>query len=57
MMTTATTGSTRLQDCRAPSPTTVDQCKLDGWRSYADAAGKPFRSERDCVKYVTKPPR
>jgi hypothetical protein len=35
-----------------PQPTNKDQCKGNGWMSYADAAGTPFKNQGDCVSYV-----
>lgn len=35
-----------------PVPTTKDQCKNGGWTHYADASGRPFKNQGDCVSYV-----
>ena len=35
-----------------PPPTTKDQCKGKGWTNYADASGRPFKNQGDCVSYV-----
>jgi hypothetical protein len=34
-----------------PTPTNKDQCKNGGWTGYADAAGRPFKNQGDCVSY------
>jgi len=31
-----------------PGPTSADQCKHDGWRSYGDM----FKNQGDCVSFV-----
>jgi ephrin receptor-like protein len=51
-MTTLTTGSTSINACRFPVPTTIDQCKDGGWQQLADANGTPFKNQGDCVSYV-----
>lgn len=35
-----------------PAPTSKDQCKHGGWQGYADASGRPFKNQGDCVSYV-----
>ena len=40
-------GDVQIRD--APSK---DQCRNGGWRSYADAAGQPFKSRGDCIAFA-----
>ena len=35
-----------------PTPTTKNQCTNGGWSNYADANGKQFKNQGDCVSYV-----
>jgi hypothetical protein len=35
-----------------PAPTNQNQCKNGGWTHYADASGRPFKNQGDCVSYV-----
>lgn len=51
----ATSGSDTTYDFEPnlPAPTSANQCKNGGWSQYADASGRPFKNQGDCVSYVT----
>lgn len=36
-----------------PMPQSKDDCKRAGWRDLVDGSGTPFRSQGDCVRFVT----
>lgn len=38
----------------ATTPTSKDQCKKGGWRSFTDAAGAPFRNQGQCVAFTNR---
>lgn len=33
-------------------PPDKDACKRDGWATYTDHVGEPFKNQGDCVSYV-----
>lgn len=35
-----------------PTPSSKDQCKDGGWRSFTDGAGVPFRNQGQCVAFA-----
>ncbi len=36
------------------TPPNANACKKNGWRSYTDASGRPFRNQGACVSYAKK---
>jgi lysophospholipase L1-like esterase len=36
-----------------PQPATTGDCKAGGWQGYADAAGRAFKNQGDCVSFVS----
>ena len=36
----------------APTPTSARDCRHGGWRDLADDAGRPFRNQGACIRYV-----
>ena len=37
-----------------PTPTSKDQCKNGGWRTFTDDAGAPFRNQGQCVAFTNR---
>lgn len=44
--------SSVLDFTAANPPPAKDACKRDGWESYTDDEGTPFKNQGDCVSYV-----
>ena len=55
MATVATQGTCSVAIAITPAavPTSKDQCKNGGWRTFGAPAG-PFRNQGDCVRYVER---
>ena len=39
-------------EATAPTPANKDQCKNDGWKSFTNGLGQPFKNQGDCIQYV-----
>lgn len=48
MLAFAQAGLAAFEPPPSPEPTSVEQCKKEGWRSYGDM----FKNQGDCVSFV-----